>query len=158
MSDNWINQIVENSMPKEAARQYTLSLVVQGNISTESIKKIENLLNNNGFSVKASFIPGSALASKASVTEAVGDIIEVTSSFVQPKKLLIKTQSSMYEVSKLNITAGLVGRVVDVTPRSIIAEFGQNIPVEAKDKFDNPVVIDHMLDQIELKPGQYRKI
>ena len=158
MSDNWINQIVENSIPKEAARQYTLSLVVQGVLSNESIKKIEHLLNNNGFSVKASFIPGSTLATKAAVSEAIGDMIEVTNSFVTPTKVLIRTQGSTYKVSKLNITAGLVGRVVDVTPRSIIAEFGQNIPVEAKDKFDNPVVIDHMLDQIELKPGQYRKI
>lgn len=151
MSEYWINQIAEATMPKEEIKSSTLSLEVDAELTQENLAKIESLLKHNGFSVKAS-------VKAPEIQEKVGDSIQVVESFKKPLLAIVRTAGVTYKLDHLNISAGLIGKVAEVRSNNITADFDAHIEVEAKDTFDNPVVIDYHLDSLELKPGQYKKI
>ena len=151
MSDFWINQIAEASMPAEETKKSTLSLEVDSELTPETLNKIESLLKHNGFSVKASVQP-------SALQEHVGDSIQITESCNKPIVAIVRTAGVTYRLDHLNISAGLIGKVTSVGTQKITADFDANIDVEAKDVFDNPVVINYHLDSLELQPGQYKKI
>ena len=151
MSDFWINQIAEASMPSEEPKKSTLALEVDADLTPETLNKIESLLKHNGFSVKAS-------VQASSIQEQVGDSIQVTEAFKKPIIAIIRQAGVSYRLDHLNISAGLIGKVSSVGTQKITADFDANIEVEAKDCFDNPVVINYHLDSLELQPGQYKKI
>lgn len=138
-------------MPAEETKKSTLSLEVDSELTPETLNKIESLLKHNGFSVKASVQP-------SALQEHVGDSIQITESFNKPIVAIVRTAGVTYRLDHLNISAGLIGKVTSVGTQKITADFDANIDVEAKDVFDNPVVINYHLDSLELQPGQYKKI